>query len=93
MVEGKSNDQNNSESDNEKKDHSDNESKNGRVPRHKQQPSNYKEMKGFEFIEEELLIVYYVTILMMMWKIADAQKALHEYKQKEGISLLGLANI
>jgi len=90
MVGGKHND--NSESDNEKKDHSDNESKHGRQSRHKAH-NKYKEMKGFEFIEEELLIIYYVTILIMMWKIADAQKALHEYKQKEGISLLGLANI
>ena len=40
---------------------------------------------------EEMLVVYYVTVLMMMCKFKDAERALNEYTQKD-LSALSLAN-
>ena len=55
--------------------------------------SGFKRGPNTMYVEEEMLVVYYVTVLMMMWKVADAQKALSEYMSKKQMSTIALANL
>ncbi|CAI2382289.1 unnamed protein product [Moneuplotes crassus] len=58
-------------------------------------PQNHEnvDMKNNQYLDEELMVLYYITDLITISKDGDAMKALQEYSNKEGISTLCLANL
>lgn len=42
---------------------------------------------------EEMLVIYYISIVIRLWKLSDAQKAIQEYQKKKGLSNRALAHI
>lgn len=48
---------------------------------------------GNQFKVEEMLVIYYISIVIRLCKLSDGLKAINEYKKKTGLSKRALAHI